>query len=166
MCSQSKNVKSLRLEMANPALCKKHVRVHFHIVPIITPRSSMCTIHNIPGNKNVSIHMITCTVSTVGQKNRPGTAQDIIALKSAMAKFPVKKDFLWAFSTCPGDVSFRHSTLGSFFIQALCKVGTPTSLPLNFFFANSCYGIAMDLAMSVLQYIYSILNYLKFILLS
>ena len=28
--------------------------------------------------------MITCTVSTVGQKNRPGTAQDIIALKSAM----------------------------------------------------------------------------------
>ena len=70
--------------MANPALCKKHVRVHFHIVPIITPRSSMCTIHNIPGNKNVSIHMITCTVSTVGQKNRPGTAQDIIALKSAM----------------------------------------------------------------------------------
>ena len=69
---------------------------------------------------------------------------------SPMAKFPVKKDFLWAFSTCPGDVSFRHSTLGSFFIQALCKVGSPTSLPLKFFFANSCYGIAMDLAMSVL----------------
>jgi Caspase domain len=41
---------------------------------------------------------------------------------SPMAKIPIKKDFLWAFSTCPGDVSFRHSTLGSFFIQALCKV--------------------------------------------
>lgn len=41
---------------------------------------------------------------------------------SPLAKIPTKKDFLWAFSTCPGDVSFRHSTLGSFFIQALCKV--------------------------------------------
>jgi hypothetical protein len=41
---------------------------------------------------------------------------------SPISKIPTKKDFLWAFSTCPGDVSFRHSTLGSFFIQALCKV--------------------------------------------
>ena len=37
-------------------------------------------------------------------------------------RMPTQNDFIWAFSTSPGNMSWRHPSTGSIFIQALCKV--------------------------------------------
>jgi caspase-like apoptosis-related cysteine protease len=59
-----------------------------------------------------------------GTKKNPGAELDKNKLQSdgSNVRIGTQTDFIWGFSTCRGEVSYRHCKEGSIYIQALCNV--------------------------------------------
>jgi hypothetical protein len=57
-----------------------------------------------------------------GTKKNPGAESIPLKSDGSNVRIATQSDFIWGFSTCRGDVSYRHCKEGSIYIQALCKV--------------------------------------------
>ena len=57
-----------------------------------------------------------------GTKKNPGAETRGLQSDGSNVRIATQSDFIWGFSTCRGEVSYRHCQKGSIYIQALCKV--------------------------------------------
>jgi hypothetical protein len=57
-----------------------------------------------------------------GEKKNPGSELEKLRADGSIERIATQSDFIWGFSTFPGEVSYRNSKKGSIYIQALCKV--------------------------------------------
>ncbi|KAG7223621.1 hypothetical protein INR49_028515 [Caranx melampygus] len=57
-----------------------------------------------------------------GDKYDKGTCMVDADLECTSEKLPVEADFLYAYSTAPGYLSWRNASTGSWFIQSLCEM--------------------------------------------
>lgn len=62
---------------------------------------------------------IFVTQACKGHRRNPGVE---LQSDGCNVRIATQDDFIWGFSTCRGDISYRHCETGSIYIQALCQV--------------------------------------------